>query len=113
MRTVIPTFVKFDQNRYMLPTYDTLPFWSVLIMYLSSFCFHHLRMTIMPEFTPTNWMLENQSKKGKEPWEIYSECVREAMIRHGEFETENHRIRDKLAYEDMMCATKDTATIDG
>lgn len=70
-------------------------------------------MTIMPEFTPTNWMLENQSKKGKEPWEIYSECVREAMIRHGEFETENHRIRDKLAYEDMMCATKDTATIDG
>jgi len=35
------------------------------------------------------------------------------MIRHGEFVPENHRIRDKLAYEAMMCCEKDSAVIDG
>lgn len=101
MRTVLPCFVKFNSS-YFNPTYDTVPFWPTLIMYLSSIAFHHLRLTKMPEFTPTTWMLENQRQKGKQAWEIYAECVREAMMRHGNFFDEQHRIRDKLTYEDFM-----------
>jgi len=33
----------------------------------------------MPEFTPTLKMLELHADKGAEEWEIYAECIREAM----------------------------------
>lgn len=36
-------------------------------------------MSIMPDFTPNPWMLEKYADKGKEPWEIYAWCVRDAM----------------------------------
>jgi hypothetical protein len=58
MRTVIPCYFKFGE-RYMMPAYDTVDFWPVLILILSSLTIHHFEMTTMPEFTPTTWMLEN------------------------------------------------------
>ena len=53
----------------------------MLVMYYSSLCFHFLKLEIMPEFKPTYWMLENHKDKGGSAWEVYSECVREAMAR--------------------------------
>ncbi len=35
------------------------------------------------------------------------------MIRHGGFYDEQHRIRDKLAYEDFMHGVTNRCTIDG
>lgn len=112
LRTVIPTYVTFG-NHYFNPTYDTMPFWPLLIIYLSSFSMFNLKLTIMPEFTPTEWMLDNRKDKGLENWEIYAECVREAMAKQGGFTIDNHTVREKLAYEDFMEGVTDHITIDG
>ena len=82
LRTVVPCFIKFS-DRMISPTYETFGFWELIIFYLSSFCFFHLKMTIMPEFTPTNWMLQNHRAKGEQDWEIFAQCVREAIAEHG------------------------------
>jgi len=97
----------------MMPMYDSIAFWPCLIMFLSSFCFHHLRLVIMPDFTPTHWMLNNHRDKGSADWEIFAECLREAMAQHGNFKIDNHATRDKFAYEDFMQGCKDTITVDG
>ena len=39
------------------------------------------RIKIMPDFTPNAYMLEKHSDKGKEPWEIYAWCVRDAIAK--------------------------------
>ena len=67
----------------------------------------------MPEFTPTEWMLANHSSKGEQDWEIYAECVREAMARHGNFLLWSRPIKEKMLYEDLMNKTKDEIIIDG
>ena len=67
----------------------------------------------MPEFTPTEWMLDNHADKGKEDWEIFGECVREAMCRQGKFDKCDRPIRDKLEYEFLMKGETDVAQIDG
>ena len=37
-------------------------------------------------FTPTKKMLEMHKDKGEEDWEIYAECLREAMAKQSGFE---------------------------
>jgi len=67
----------------------------------------------MPEFTPTEWMLDNKKDKGETDWEIYAECVREAMAKSGGFLLDHRPVREKLAYENFMCGDADECTIDG
>ena len=47
-------------------------------------------------------MLENHKDKGGSAWEVYSECVREAMARRSGMELDNTQLREKVAYEDLM-----------
>ena len=56
MRTVTPVYVKLGK-RYVMPTYEVVGFWPFLIHYFSSITFHSFCVTIMPDFTPTRWML--------------------------------------------------------
>ena len=58
-------------------------------------------------------MLDNHKDKGSSDWEIYAECVREVMARHGGFYRENRPIRDKLALEEFMKGHEETLELDG
>ena len=83
------------------------------MLYYSSFAMNHLEFTIMPEFTPTQWMLDNHKSKGTADWQIYAECVRDAMAKHGGFFKEDRPIKEKLAYEDFMKGIESTLECDG
>ena len=67
MRTIVPVVIK-PPDRYMMPTYEVVEFLPGLIQQLSSFCFHYLEIKVMPEFTPTEWMLDNHRDKGDQDW---------------------------------------------
>ena len=67
LRTVVPTFASVG-DRLVKPTYDTPYFWPFLYMYFATFSVHNLTLTIMPEFVPTEWMLDNHRDKGEEDW---------------------------------------------
>ena len=73
-----------------------------VIMYMSSLCMYNCTLYIMPEFTPSQKMLDINAQKGDEDWEIYAECVREAMAKMGNFEINNQQIRTKLEYERFL-----------
>jgi len=95
------------------PTYDTPYFWPFLYMYFATFSPHQLQLTIMPEFVPTEWMLDNHRDKGEDDWQIYAECVREAICKQGNFQKCDRPIRDKLHYENFMRGEKNEVEIDG
>ena len=61
----------------------------------------------MPEFTPTEWMLDNHRSKSEHDWEVYAECLREAMAKAGGFAISERTNREKLAYEYFMCGQND------
>ena len=82
MRTVLPTVFKMSK-RSVMPTFDVIDFWPFMMLYYASPIFHVSTLYMLPEFTPTHWMLEKHSDKGSADWEIYAECVREAMAKYG------------------------------
>ena len=67
MFTIRP--VVFETTKCQIaPQFDILDI-RCLFVFLFSSCFcHRSKLTIMPEMTPTPWMLENHADKGKEPW---------------------------------------------
>merc|ERR1712110_118553 len=85
MKTVQPCFVKFS-DRMIAPCFDSMEFWVNFIMIASSLCMYNCTLYIMPEFTPTNKMLQMHEDKGSEDWEIYAECIRAAMAKTGKFD---------------------------
>ena len=84
MRTVVPAFIKIGQ-RCFNPSFDVLDFWPFICMLLSNICFYKFEIVIMPEFTPTQWMLDKHRCKSEQDWEVYAECLREAMAKAGDF----------------------------
>lgn len=103
MRTVIPVFAKVRCAGYFTPTFDVVEFWPLLILYLASLQLYNVELTFMPEFTPTEWMLDNHRGKSEHDWEVFAECVREAMGRQSGYRLDNRSNREKLAYESFMC----------
>ena len=69
----------------------------------------------MPDFTPNAYMLEKHGDKGKEPWEIYAWCVRDAIAKQGNFKKldEKLALNDKRAYTALMNGEADSAEING
>ena len=56
----------------------------------------------MPEFTPTEWMLDKHRHKSEHEWEVFAECVREAIAKHGNFDLETRSTKHKFAYVEFM-----------
>jgi len=44
---------------------------------------------IMPEFTPNETMLNMHAEKGSNDWEVFAECVREAIAKQGGYALNN------------------------
>lgn len=82
MRTVRPCYAKIS-DRMVWPGFDVVEFWALFIFISSSLCMYSCKIFIMPEFTPNQKMLDMHADKGSEDWEIFAECVREAMAKAG------------------------------
>jgi hypothetical protein len=47
-------------------------------------------------------MLDNHADKGQEDWEIYAECLRQAMCKTSGMSDFSTTVRERLRYEDFM-----------
>lgn len=113
MRTVIPAFVTFKRGQ-VSPAYDTVEFLPLLIMLMSSFEPITCKLTVMPEFTPNTIMLDKHGG-GRESWEVYAECVRDAMSKHSGIPKKDDKCSNKDKegwYKFMQCKT-DFVEVDG
>ena len=113
MRTITPCYIKLSK-RYLMPCYDCIDFWPLMWIYFACFSFHISEFVIMPEFQPTEWMLDNHRGKSEHDWEVYAECLREAMAKQGGFLVDQTpSIKNKLDFEEMMGGRTDEMTIYG
>ena len=95
MRTVIPSFIVV-QSGMVWPFYDTIDFFPMLYLILCDLSFTVSTLYIMPEFTPNAVMLEKHADKGKEPWEIFAWCVRDAICKKsGLTKLDNNNFEEK------------------
>ena len=80
----------------------------------SSFQFNVATLTILPEFTPNEHMLELHKDKGKEPWEIYAWCVQDLISKVGGFKKAEYvSVKDKLRYGDLYEKKVDKVEFNG
>ena len=80
MRTVTPSYFSIIGGQ-VRPTFDTINLMPLIYLLFSLLNPRLGRIKIMPDFTPNAYMLEKHSDKGKEPWEIYAWCVRDAIAK--------------------------------
>ena len=116
MRTITPVYLRFyPREPTVLHSYSIMDFWNEAILSCSALTFFHAKLTILPPFTPNEYMLKSQAHRSpdNQPWEIYAECVRDAMAEHGKFTIDNTSYRDMINYHNLYNAYEETVTIDG
>ena len=69
-----------------MPTNDIIDFTDLCILMFSDVQWITSTLYIMPPFVPNQFMLDKHDDKGKFDWEIYAWCLREAIIKTGNFE---------------------------
>ena len=60
-------------------------------------------------------MLDKHADKGKEDWEIYAWCVRNAMAKAGNYEEREHNnvLKERLDYYDFLMRRRDVLEAQG
>lgn len=114
MRTVTPSFFSITSGQ-ISPTYEIVSLIPLMMLLLSSLYFRCGKITILPEFTPTPYMLEKYADKGKDPWMAYAWCVRDVISKYSGYISldEKLSLKDKKAFEALMNGWVDTAEING
>ena len=115
MRTITPTFFGATSWSQITPTYALMALWPLQFLLCSSLLTRHGTITIMPDFTPNPYMLEKFADKGKEPWEIYAWCVRDAIAKHAGLKILDVKLglQDKKAYVALMNHWKNKVEVNG
>lgn len=109
MRPVTPCYIEIGACM-VTPSYDVIKFWHLMILLFSSVSAYKTKMSIMPTFTPNDYMLRKFSPKVKdaeygkdpEPWEVYAWCVRDAMAKRSGMAVSDMPLSKKLEFEDFM-----------
>ena len=115
MRTVTPCFFHMTDTM-VSPTYESPDGIPHQILLLSSLSLRIATLYIMPEFTPTPFMLEKFAKKESEAaWSIYAWCVRDAISKHSGIPVldEKLSLKDKFAFMNLMNGVADRVEING
>lgn len=112
LRTIQPCYVKISHSM-IDAQYNVLDILHQIVLLWSSFCCFTTTVHILPEFTPNDHMMRTQRHRGESEWEIYAECVRDAIAKHGNFEKEERPIREFLQYAHFMMGRTDELTLDG
>ena len=68
MRTITPSFFT-SYHGQIAPTYDSIELGPMFILLNSSLWINFCKITYLPDFTPTPYMLEKYAEHGDEPWE--------------------------------------------
>ena len=102
MRTVTPCFHSISLTcGSITPAYDSLDFVPLQVLLLASLNFNCSKITILPPFTPTPFMLEKHADKGSaEPWKIFAWCVRDVICKYSGLPPLDERLslKDRTAY---------------
>jgi len=115
MRTVTPSFCQMSK-RMISPPYECLDFMPHQVLMLSQLVVRSSKIIIMPEFTPTPFMLEKFADKGQgEPWKIFAWCVRDSICKHSGLKPLNEpcKYQDKKGFCNLMNGVVDKAIING
>jgi len=99
-KTVRPTFMKYSQGTVNLG-FDVMEFLPLAILNLSwGGC--QVKVNVMPDFTPNEYLFETHRSQGEERWEIYAWAIRDIMCQAGKFSKCDEPVRTKLQYENYM-----------
>ena len=91
-------FIRHDHNATISLAYDVIDTVPVLILHLCWFGFQTVRLSLMPDFEPNEYLFNTHKDKGEEHWEIFSWAVRDAMSKASGLPITNMSLRLKTKY---------------
>jgi len=98
LRPVQPCYATFEHGM-VRPTWDVTPIWPLVFLMMTTFEVYKSTLYIMPKFEPNEYMFQKFAEKGKEKWEIYAWCLRDAMAKAANLKVvDDLTIKDKLNY---------------
>ena len=114
MRTVQPVFCKLSNSDVNL-TFEVMDLKVLVVLLYSEFAFRKATLHIMPPFEPNDTMLDMHADKGKEDWEIYAWCVRNAMAKAGNYEEKENNtvLNERLDYYEFISRRLDVLEVQG
>jgi 1-acyl-sn-glycerol-3-phosphate acyltransferase len=80
-KTVRPMFMKYKQGT-VSPAFDIMEFLPLAILHLSWAGFS-VKVNVLPDFTPNEYLFETHKDKGQERWEVYAWAIRDIMCKSG------------------------------
>ena len=96
-----PMVYKYDQDGSVSAAYDIIEILVLAILQLSWSC-GKVKLLVLPDFEPTEYLFETHKDKGTERWEIYAWALREAMMKYGDLKPCDIPLRQKMIYEGYM-----------
>ena len=113
MRTVQPCYITLNHGE-VKPVFCSIDLRWLIVMMCASFQFNTSTVTIMPEFTPTEKMLELHADKGKEDWEVFAWCVQDAIAKKGDMKKAKYEsLKTKNIYEGLYNQKTDEVEFNG
>ena len=115
MRTITPCFFHMTETM-VTPCYDCILGLPHQVFLLAQLWPRIATLYIMPEFTPTPYMMEKYADKEKGgPWSVYAWCLRDAISKHSGIPVldEKLSLKDKQAFMGLMNGWSDRAEING
>ena len=113
MRTVQPTYIKIEGGDVQL-TYSMIDILVLMLLLSSELSVRKATLNIMPPFEPNEVMLTKHADKGKEDWQIYAWCVRDAISKAGGFKkAEFPPYKERTDYCELMNGRVDSMLVDG
>jgi hypothetical protein len=69
-------------HTYVSPTFDILPFKTLLVFMIASMGFYKSTLYVLPPFIPNDYLYEKHAgKEGEEKWSNFAWAVRDAMCK--------------------------------
>jgi len=98
-------FIKYAGTSSLSPAYDSIE-WLPLFILTLSWAGFSAEITVLPDFTPNEYLYEKHKDKGSERWEVFAWAIRDVLMKHGGFKNCSQPLSEKFRYEQFMQSKK-------
>jgi 1-acyl-sn-glycerol-3-phosphate acyltransferase len=98
VRPMVAKVEFMGSHTYVSPTYDIIPFKTLLIFMIASMGIYKSTLYVLPPFIPNDYLFETHvGKEGEEKWSSYAWAVRDAMCKATNLKKSDQPLREKMS----------------
>merc|ERR1711907_706772 len=101
-------------HTYVQPSYDVIPYQSLLVFMIASLGFYKATLYVLPPFIPNDYLWENHStQEGTEKWSNYARAVRDIMSKAVGLGKSDQPLREKMSLQRFLQGDSNELNVGG